>query len=480
MSDSKEFRNSLRFPLKDQPTEEEKKRIIKEYKNKMLERFNSYYEDPAIRNYFNHIIAAIMIAQYQNYEQFGINIPYRYKARNSTRNKVESRLRNATIHYSDDGKVVLDNMQPLNDIFAMKIVSRRRPPIVSSDDPQIQEYIEEQKNNRGFLERMQKFRSSLMIDDNGPKKASNYKYECSKIEYYEKCKEILTKLKEIVDPKATKLIKYYDGKIDDIESCLEFLRASHTNDEPDALITEEDLTNSNFNFFDLLKEFEGKYYNKCDLEILTKQVCSLFNSNPTFEKLGIRLSDNPVEKKRTENGFESNFIYLDTLLGKIECQLQTENQYRFGNFGFAAHTKLKGKRIHPVAIPVDIKDKEKIKEFREAINAISPDSFLARMDDNELGRVMILEFGSYQNYSNVISQIAKGDPSESFLYAYRSKAYALKDVLFDKEEHSLGFIEADIQRYLNSEEFRELQSKYQVQEKIEATTKSPISEEEAR
>lgn len=227
-------------------------------------------------------------------------------------------------------------------------------------------------------------------------------------------------------------------------------------------------------------EFEGKYYNKSDLEILTKQVCSLFNSNPTFEKLGIKLSDIPIERKRTENGFESNFIYLDTLLGKIECQLQTENQYRFGNFGFAAHTKLKGKKIHPVGIPVDVKDKEKIKEYRKAVKSISPDSFLARMDDNEISRVMILEFGDYQNYSNVISQIAKGDPSESFLYSYRSKAYALKDVLFDKEERSFGFIEADIQRYVNSDEFQELKNRYQTQEEDKNTAEIDISEEEAR
>lgn len=229
-------------------------------------------------------------------------------------------------------------------------------------------------------------------------------------------------------------------------------------------------------------EFEGKYYNKSDLEILTKQICSLFSSNPAFEKLGIKLSDEPIEKKRTENGFESNFIYFDTLLGRIECQLQTENQYRFGNFGFAAHTKLKGKKIHPVGIPLDLKDKEKIQEYRNTVKSISPDSFLARMDDNEIGRVMILEFGDYQNYSNVISQIAKGDPSERFLYAYRSKAYALKDVLFDKEERSFGFIEADIQRYVNSDEFKHLKEKYQVQENDKKTTEKPINniEEEAR
>ncbi len=251
MSNSEEFRKSLQYS--STPTEEEKKKIIEEYKDKLLKRFNSYYEDKDIRNYFNHIVAAIMISQYENYEQFGINIPYRYKARTSTKNKVESRLKEAVVHYSDDGTPVLDNMPQLNDIFAMKIVSRRRPPVLHSDDPQIQEYIEEQRDNRDFLERMQKFRSSLMIDDNGSKKASNYKYECSKIEYYEKCKEVLTKLKEIVDPKATKLIEYYNNKIDDIESCLEFLRASHTNDEPDEIVSESDFTNPNFNFFDLLR-----------------------------------------------------------------------------------------------------------------------------------------------------------------------------------------------------------------------------------
>lgn len=253
MSNSEEFRKSLQCSPSAIPTEEEKQKIINEYKSKMSKRFNSYYEDPAIRNYFNHVIAAIMISQYENYEQFGINIPYRYKARNSTKNKIENRLNDAVVHYTDDGNLVLDNMPQLNDIFAMKIVSRRRPPVLHSDDPQIQEYIEEQRNNRDFLERMQNFRSSLMINDNGSKKASNYKYECSKIEYYEKCKEVLTKLKEVVDPKATKLIEYYDKKIEDIESCLEFLRASHTNDEPDEIVSEADYTNSNFNFFDLLR-----------------------------------------------------------------------------------------------------------------------------------------------------------------------------------------------------------------------------------
>ena len=89
--------------------------------------------------------------------------------------------------------------------------------------------------------------------------------------------------------------------------------------------------------------------NRCYLTKVYRQQ----EDNPLLEGLGVKLADIPVEKKRNSRGYESNFVYLDTPIGRVECQLQTEDQYRFANYGFAAHTKMKGKKLNPVEIPDD-------------------------------------------------------------------------------------------------------------------------------
>ena len=223
------------------------------------------------------------------------------------------------------------------------------------------------------------------------------------------------------------------------------------------IIDKEDLTDSKINFFHILTEYETKFYDKSDLAILTKQFLSLFENNEKFQSLGISLKDlkNPVEKKRTANGFESNFIYLNTAVGTIECQLQTENQYRYGNYGRAAHSNMKGKAVKPLPIP-DVNDQNKINNFVQEINQIVPKGYLARMDDNEPGRVLIQKFNDYQNYKGLITQVAKGDPLENLLRNYFAKLYAIRKQIFKTQEKTMGFIDLDIEDYIRSDEFEEL------------------------
>ena len=49
------------------------------------------------------------------------------------------------------------------------------------------------------------------------------------------------------------------------------------------------------------------------------------------------------------------------------------------NYGYAAHTNLKGKAISPFRIP-EPKDKEKINEFVQEIKEVAPKSFLSRIE----------------------------------------------------------------------------------------------------
>ena len=415
------------------PNTSQEQDAIRAYGDRQLEKYGKFHKNSYVRDYFNHVVAAIMISQYEDYEQSGINIPYRYKAHKSTRDKVDKHLRKAKIHYTEDGKIVVDNVGPLLDIFAMEIVSRRRPTITTSNNPEIQQLLDEQRANQEDLERFQAFKRKILIDDLKPAKSSNLRFDCTQVEYYEMCRDILMKLEEIVHPNATVLKEHYKEQLAIAQQRLSFLESS-----PESRVTLEDFQDKSVNFFSLLSEFESRFYNKTELAVLTKQITSLFEDNSMLEKLEVHLSDIPIEEKRTKNGFESNFIYLDTPVGRVECQLQTESQYRFGNFGFAAHTKLSGKNLDTVRIPTELKSKMKekvqeVKDFIAKIRDISPDTYLARMDDNERGRVMTIEFGDYQNYKKVISQVADGDPSERFLYNYFSKLYALRDVLFDNE-----------------------------------------------
>lgn len=279
-----------------------------------------------------------------------------------------------------------------------------RPPTFYSNDPEIQELIEEKKKNHRILGEMQEFKSKLIKDDFSNPKV--YNYSCTKVDYYEKCKQLLNQIKTLISPEAENLLNYYNKQIADIENCLAFMKAANNENQP---IDNEDILNNKMNFFKALDDFTSRVHDKLDLAVLTKQVDSLFENNELFEKLHISQSPKAMKKKRTKDGFVSNFLYIDTLFGTIECQLQSQHEYQEGNYGYAAHTNLKGKAISPFRIP-EPKDKEKINEFVQEIKEVAPKSFLSRIDSTEKDRVVTQQFSDYQNYKNLVSQVTKGDP----------------------------------------------------------------------
>ena len=347
------------------------------------------------------------------------------------------------------GSVQID-LKNINDIFAMKIIACNRPPTFYSNDPEIQELIEEKKKNHRILGEMQEFKSKLIKDDFSNPKV--YNYSCTKVDYYEKCKQLLNQIKTLISPEAENLLNYYNKQIADIENCLAFMKAANNENQP---IDNEDILNNKMNFFKALDDFTSRVHDKLDLAVLTKQVDSLFENNELFEKLHISQSPKAMKKKRTKDGFVSNFLYIDTLFGTIECQLQSQHEYQEGNYGYAAHTNLKGKAISPFRIP-EPKDKEKINEFVQEIKEVAPKSFLSRIDSTEKDRVVTQQFSDYQNYKNLVSQVTKGDPCEKYILNYFSKLYALKDKIFKSQESSLGITEYDINEYLSSPTFEKI------------------------
>lgn len=308
MGDRESFLGNLKVPTDDPAIQE----AIDKFATELSWQYKSFIDNPQIKNYFNHVVAAIMISQYEDYEQSGINIPYRYKSFTSIQDKVKSRIpERASITRADDGSIIIKDFPPLMDIFAMEIVSRRRPTILTSNDPEIQKLLDEEKYFQEALGGFQAFKSKLLIDDLKKEKPGNYKYDCTQVDYYNETKKLLEKLKEIVEPSATDLIADYDEKLALVEDRLNFLESS-----PNEKVTLEDFEDPSVNFFRLLSELESRVHNKVELAILTRQITSLFDNNVLLKKLGVTLANVPVEKKRTKRGYEANFIYFDTPVRK--------------------------------------------------------------------------------------------------------------------------------------------------------------------
>ena len=420
-----EFVDSLKV---DVPNEEE---LLKDLLDKKYEEYAKIYENKNVQDYFHYVIAAIMLSQHQRYEDFTVEIPYRFKAPKSIKDKLEDYASRTSISYDANTNEPKIDLKNINDIFAMKIIACNRPPTFYSNDPEIQELIEEKKKNHRILGEMQEFKSKLIKDDFSNPKV--YNYSCTKVAYYEKCKQLLNQIKTLISPEAENLLNYYNKQIADIENCLAFMKAANNENQP---IDNEDILNNKMNFFKALDDFTSRVHDKLDLAVLTKQVDSLFENNELFEKLHISLSPKAMKKKRTKDGFVSNFLYIETLFGTIECQLQSQHEYQEGNYGYAAHTNLKGKAISPFRIP-EPKDKEKINEFVQEIKEVAPKSFLS-------------------NYKNLVSQVTKGDPCEKYILNYFSKLYALKGKIFKSQESSLGITEYDINEYLSSPTFKKI------------------------
>lgn len=425
---------------------------LERFKEKEYAKYERLYKDKDLQEYFHYLVSTILMEHHKQYGEFTVESPYRFKAPESIKVKLKEYFSSIT-KTNDKNASNAFSMKQIKDAFAMKLILYSRPPVSYSNDTELKELIDEKSQNLELLKEMQEFKSKLIEDEYV--KPIKYKYETTKLEYYQHYKALLERILSLVHPNATNLRDHYQKQIADIDNCINFIVAAR---DEESLVDDDDLKNKKMNFFTTLDDFTSRIYDKLDLAILTKQVHSLFLDNSRFEKLGISLSPDSKEM-RTENGFVANFIYINTPFGKIECQLQSKHEYEEGNYGHSAHNKLKGKAIKPLEIP-DPSDKAKIREFIQKIRDIAPKSFLARMDSTEKDRVVTQQFSDYQNYKNLTSQIAKGDPCEKFLLNYFGRLYAIENKIFKTRERSLGFVESDIDNYINSDKLSQIEKKY--------------------
>lgn len=443
-----EFKETLRIANK---CDEEKAK--QEHFRTSKEKYETLYCQKDVQEYLHIIVSTLMLEQNKRFEDFKVYTKYRFKSPRSIEHKIKENLLESKTGYDENQKYFIQS-PPIRDVFAMNIIAQNSPSAYYSTDPEIRELIAEKKLNNEFLEQEQEFRSKLIMSEyeNPP----TYKFEVTKLEYLTHCKEILGRTKKLFSPKATVLLESLDEKIDRINQNIELLQSINQQNE---LVDERFLTNNDAKFLNILKDYEHAMHNKLDLAVLTKQIKSLFNNNTIFEQLGISLNDSLSREKRTKIGYESNFIYFDTIVGTIECQLQTEEQNRQGNYGYAAHCNMDGKHITPLPIP-NIENPKEIEQFCNFVEYVSPQYFSAKLDDNEANRVLIQKYGNYQNYKIVAGQLRDDDPRKEVIYDHFDKLYKCKDKIFKADERLFGFTGQDIQEYIHNNNLKSFKETY--------------------
>lgn len=462
---------------------------------KNLKKFN----DEDTKTYFHNLIATIMLEYHKAYETFDIKVPYRIKSPKSIFDKVLeylSRNDKSVYDYNDANEYQGKLREDIPDLFALTIVSCNRPATFYSNDPEIQELIEEKKRNHILLGELQKFKVSIIKEEFPGTNAEDYNYFCTKKQYYINCIMVLERLKTLIDPKATKLFEYYNNLLNNIKNnvperffyiCDNMIKELNEVENIDnkekleeayqkiyaaidkANLSEEEnrelmktiskKDTDDVDFLKLISDFNARIHDKLDLAMLTKQVCSVFDNSPVLKKFGVRLQKDTSKRKRTESGYVSNLYYIDTPFGKIEMQLQTQHENNEGNYGYSAHSEISdNKDIERFPIP-DLNNKRALHDFRTSVELVSPQKFLAQFDNGEPNRIITQVFGKFQNYKSVASQVKRGSNADKEAKEYFGRLYKIRNKIFhneDAQEKIESFIEYDIEEYLESDKFKQI------------------------
>ena len=437
-----------------------------EFVNRNTKNYVTLYNIPEVREYYSQVVTAVLLAYNNKYGNNGLQLNYRFKAPNSIRNKMQEHIDKL----KSLGRESTPS-QPMYDGFAMKLITSAVPSLLYSKDDYrfcdsgktLATLVKERKENYKFLEKMQEFQSRLIVDEfEVPPK---YNLNITQEEYLSNCISVLRKTKELIDPAETDLLNAYDEKISIMEDKLSISRDDGI---PTSTISSRELENPSTNFLLFLNDFESRMHNELAMTVLTRQFTSVFKENSElFDTLGIKLSiDKPPKRKRTKNGYESNFIYIDTLFGTIECQLQTYKQYQFGKTGTAAHLLYKtaattedSSHYLPRTIPIPTNkamlDPTVAEQFLQKVLEISPRKYSVTLGGE---RTKDIEFGAFRNYYSIFSEIPPSHDLAPQFQQYFSILRDRKNSPLNKYPDKLRqYNSQDLEDYTSSKNFRDVQ-----------------------
>jgi len=458
------------------------------------------FHSPETMEYFNNLIAAIMLEYRKAYPNCKITILYRIKSCKSIFDKLvdyfsrdkENDPSNTKCKYGSDpnnpDKPQL--LEMMSDVFAMTVVFTRGEETYVSSDPEIQELADQKEHNVALHKAMQKVKIEITESEFSGTDVNNYKFNIERKKYYIYCMLMIDRIKSLIDPKATKLLEEYDNmlerirqavpesfyqyvtsmilamndyKIDDINVICAMLegpmrKIRSTNEELDRLdekFSQEDV--DTVDFLSIYNAFVLRIPDNINLKKLTKQFYSIFKESELLKEFDVEFVEGSLKEKRTEKGFVANFAKIKTPFGDVEAQVQSEHENDEANYGYAAHCSMAGKSFELYPLPKE-GDLEELEAFREWARFISAFKFKASYSTFVRERISTIVAGKYENLLLLITQVQEGSPLSETLKAYCEEMYRRRDELFEGEktqEREELFMETDIRAYARGRSWEE-------------------------
>ncbi len=168
---------------------------------------------------------------------------------------------------------------------------------------------------------------------------------------------------------------------------------------------------------------------------------------------GISVSEDTsrTKSKHSDIGYISEFIGLNLsiitddqefFVIPIECQLQSEQQYKDSTIGYSAHSNLEGKKPKLKNIPKSVNGRYldkcgNAKIFREYLSYvmnISPQFSTAKITEHdfEIGRIIIAKYDLYESF-RLISKIPPNSKTFAAYKNYFRELYNERENIFPTE-----------------------------------------------
>ena len=404
-----------------------------------------------------------------------------------------NRTSNSRIHaharikspYSSVGKFLYrasaNNQKPINDLFGIKLVidSASDSLLIGEDDD---ENIKKIKEFRGFKKRIETLlNNTKQQEENQEEEFAADKptlKDLTVTEYYSEFIKLLTAFDDVVSAKATKYSEFIHEKKQFLQDKLTRLNALGLTDarmkdsSADSELTlgnefrifYDDALEYSSDFAAVLAKYEALYNDLTDYPLLCDQVDNVLQNSKFLNQFGFEIVKQDL--KENEKGYKAKFIVLNTPIGRMEIQLQTDNQLREGRNGFNAHDKFKSIPPLPIIPPKD--DKEQMDKYRIATEFItSPLSFSVTKDTlprNE--QTLLTTYDSLYFRLMRVIEVAKDSPLCPVVDKYLAAAYNLLKSIDGRPQESLQ--RSDIIDYLHGDSFKKLKEASEAKKKIEA------------
>ena len=341
------------------------------------------------------------------------------------------------------------NKKPINDLFGIKLVLDSTDDTLPVSDPLMQQKLENDKRISHFQELVDTYLADTAF-------VSGLKTS----EYYEKFIELLDSFEHVISPKAVEYKEFVSKKKQFLQDKLTRLNALGLND---ARMTESELKlDDEFRiFYDIRKKYTSDFaavlakYKELNNDlinypILCNQVDDIFKNSKILGQFGVSIVKE--DYKDNAKGYQAKFIVLDTPVGRMEIQLQTDNQLREGVTGFNAHDKFKS--IPPLPIIPPKGDKDKWADFIDAVDFVSPFAFTVEEDNLATDELtMKTTYDSRHLSLKKVIQVAKDSPIYPLVNKYLSATYSLLSGGARPQE---SLQRSDVIDYLHSDALKQL------------------------